>query len=243
MGKLVERDSTGRTVNLTGVRISFGDSLQTASLPKKNKDPSARPTHGVNLIIEKDSQHFQSNYDAIITALSNAAVEFKKPAEWWRSLFEDDPKQLCLRKGSRFKTAEGEVYKGYDGNLVLVLKGPRGGQKRPEIRDRYKKIIFSEPRNVLDPSMINEVAYNGSYADAIVSFYGTDNGGSDRLTGSCEALRSWQEGERLGGGGIYVEDDDFDDFEGEDSFDDGPSTGGTTASAEPKKSTTNLLDF
>ena len=236
MGKLVQRDASGRTVNLTGVRISFGESLQTASLPKKNNDPNARPSHGVNLIIEKDSEHFQSNYDAIVEALGNAATEFKKPADWWKSLFEDDPKQLCLRKGSRFKTPAGEIYKGYDGNLVLALKGPQGGRKRPEIRDRYKKVIFSEGRGALDPSKINEVAYNGSYTDAIVSFYGTDNGGSNRLTGSCEALRSWQEGERLGGGGIYVEDDDFDDFEGDDSFEDGPATQAPQASG-------NLIDF
>ncbi|HOF84886.1 MAG TPA: hypothetical protein PLP41_04145, partial [Treponemataceae bacterium] len=55
---------------------------------------------------------------------------------------------------------------------------------------------------------------------------GTDNGGSARLTGSVESLRSWQEGDRLGGGGVYVDDDDFDDFgeegdydEAEDDFD------------------------
>lgn len=234
MGKINEKDKTGRTVTLTHVRLSFGDSLQTATLPKKNKDPNAKPAHGVNLILEATDPEFKSNEAAIIDALRSAAKEFKKPEEWWKTLFEDDPKQLCLRKGSRMKTEAGEVYKGYDGNLYLALKGPRGGQKRPEIRDRYKKIIYSEPRGVLDPSKINEIAYNGSYADAIVSFYGTDNGGSARLTGSVESIRSWQEGDRLGGGGIYVDDDDFDDLEPDDSFGNGPTTA-------PKS--TNLLDL
>lgn len=234
MGKINEKDQTGRTATLTHVRLSFGDSLQVASLPKKNKDPAAKPTHGVNLILEATDPGFASNEAAVISALRAAAKEFKKPEEWWKTLFEDDPKQLCLRKGSRMKTEAGEVYKGYDGNLYLALKGPRGGQKRPEIRDRYKKIIFSETRGVLDPSKINEVAYNGSYADAIVSFYGTDNGGSSRLTGSVESIRSWQEGDRLGGGGVYVDDDDFDDLETDDSFDNGPT---------PAPKSTNLLDL
>ena len=133
----------------------------------------------------------------------------------------DDPKQCSLRKGEKFKDQQGQVYKGYEGNLILVAKGPKGGQNRPQIRDRYKKVIE-------DISKINEIAYNGCYCDAIISFYGTDNGGTARLTCSVEAIRCYNEGERLGGGGVYVEDDDFDDLEADDSFDEGPSKGGTS---------------
>lgn len=228
MGKLVEKDPTGRTVNLKGVRLSFADSLDVASLPKKNKDPNAKPKHGANLILERDSEHFEANKKVVIQALKNAAVEFKKPEDWWKKLFENNPDKLCFKKGDSFQTDAGEIYKGYEGNLILALKGPAGGAKRPQIRDRYKKIIH-DPASHPDTSKIKEVAYNGSYCDAIVSFYGTDNGGADRLTGSIEAIRSWQEGERLGGGGVYVDEDDFDDLEEDDSFDSGPSTGAASS--------------
>ena len=224
MAKMNTKDATGRTVTLTGVRLSFGDSLDVASLPKNNKDPAARPKHGVNLIIERDSDDFEANKTVIIQALKNASVEFKKPETWWKTLFDDKPDNIALKKGERFKTDAGEIYKGYEGNLVLALKGPAGGAKRPQIRDRNKKIIH-DPAVCPDTSRIKEVAYNGSYADAIVSFYGTDNGGTARLTGSVEAIRSHERGERLGGGGVYVDDDDFDDLEDDGSFDEGPSTG------------------
>lgn len=224
MGKVNTKDATGRTATLTGVRISYGDSLQEASLPKNNKDPNAKPKHGANLIIERNSEHFDSNKAAIISCLKSAGVYFKKPEDWWKTLFDDKPDNLCFKKGDRFKTAEGEIYKGYEGNLILALKGPAGGAKRPQIRDRYKKIIE-------DVSKINEIAYNGSYADAVVSFYGTDNGGTARLTGSIESLRSWQEGDRFGGGGVYVDDDDFDSFDDDDdSFESGGSSSSSSSS-------------
>lgn len=226
MAKLNTKDATGRTATLTGVRLSFGDSLDVASLPKKNNDPSAKPKHGVNLIIEKDSADFEANKAVIIEALKNASTEFKKPDTWWKTLFDDKPDNICMKKGDRFKTDAGEIYKGYEGNLVLALKGPAGGLKRPQIRDRNKKIVH-DPSTCPDTTRIKEVAYNGSYADCIVSFYGTDNGGTARLTGSVEAIRSHERGERLGGGGIYVDEDDFDDLEQDDSFDNAPSSVGS----------------
>lgn len=217
MGKVSPKDPTGRTVVLTGLRVSFGESLQEAQLPKKNKDPNARPTHGSNLIVNtKDEKNFESNQKAIISALKAAAREFNKPEDWYKRLMEDDPKQCSLRKGNKFKDANDQVYKGYEDNLILVTKGPKGGKERPQIRDRYKKIIT-------DVSKINEIVYNGTLCDAVISFYGTDNGGTARLTCSVESIRSWQEGEKLGGGGIYVEDDDFEDLPDDDSFDNGPN--------------------
>lgn len=225
MGKIIEKDKTGRTVLLTRARASFADSLQEATLPRKNKDPNAKPKHGSNFIIEKDgpyADHFESNKAAIISALKAACREFKKPEDWWKTLWDDKPDNISFKRGDRFKTDDGEIYKGYAGNLVVSAKGPKGGQLRPQIRDRYKKIIE-------DISRINEIVYNGTYCDAIVSFYGTENGGTPRLTCSVEAVRSLQEGDRLGGGGVYVDDDDFDTVGDDDSFESGPST-----SSKPK---------
>lgn len=231
MGKVNEKDSSGRTVTLTKVRASFAESLQEAQLPKKNKDPNAKPSHGANWLLERDSPDFESNKAAVISALKAAAREFKRDEMWFKTLMDDDPKQCALRKGEKFKDASGQIYKGYEGNLVIVSKGPGGGRRRPQIRDRYKKVID-------DVSKINEIVYNGSVCDVIISFYGTDNGGTARLTCSVEAVRSWQEGERLGGGGVYVEDDDFDDAEDDGSFDDGPSTG-----AKSSQSNDDLIDI
>jgi hypothetical protein len=235
MGKLNQKDATGRTVTLTKVRLSFGESLNRKSLPKKNKDPNAKPKHGANFILEKDSPDYASNMAAIHEALANAAKEFKKPENWWTTLLESKPDKLCLKKGDTFVQADGQVYKGYAGNMVLAVKGPAGGEKRPQIRDRYKKVI-AVPENAVEAPIVTEIAYNGCVCDVIVSFYGTDNGSSDRLTGSVEAIRSWQEGERLGGGGVYVDDDDFDDAPDEDdSFDAGP--------AQSSTSSTTLIDL
>lgn len=210
MGRVLDRDSTGRTVLLTNVRLSFADSLKEAKLPKK-PEPGAKATHSTNLLIEKGSPDYESNVAAVKAALRAAAKEFKRPEDWWERLWADDPKQLSFRKGDKFKTDAGEIYKGYEGNTVVICKGPSGGLKRPKLLDRHKREV-----EVKD---INDVCYNGSYCDAQVSFYGTDTGGTARLTCSVEAIRSHQQGERLGGGGIGVDTDDFDDLGGDDSFD------------------------
>lgn len=223
MGKVNEKDKTGRTVTLTNVRASFADSLNVATLPKKNNDPNAKPKHGANFILEKDTPDYESNKAACISAMKAAGVEFKKPEGWWKTLWDDKPANLSFRKGDSFKMDSGEIYKGYEGNIVISAKGPKGGQLRPQIRDRYKKMV-----EVAD---INDVVYNGTYCDVIISWYGTENGGTPRITCSVEAVRSRQEGERLGGGGIYVDDDDFDTLEADDSFDNGPSTSSKSDSA------------
>lgn len=210
MGKVMERDTTGRTVQLTNVRLSFADSLKDASLSKK-ADPGSRPTHGTNFIIEKGTPDYDSNVAAIKSALRAAAKEYKKPEDWWETLWADKPDKLCFRKGDRFKTDDGVIYKGYEGHAVVVAKGPSGGQKRPKMLDRHKREVEYKD--------IHDVMYGGSYCDAQISFYGTDTGGTARLTCSVEAIRSRQEGERLGGGGIGVDVNDFEDLGGDDSFD------------------------
>lgn len=218
MGKIYEKDATGRTVLLKKVRVSFGESLQEASLPKKNRDANSRPTHGSNFIISRDKPDFASDKEVIISALKAACREFKKPEEWWKTLFEDKPDNISFRKGDRFKQENGEIYKGYEGNLVIIAKGPKGGKERPVIMDRYKKVVT-------DISKINEIVYNGTEADVLISFYGTDNGGTARLTCSVQHVRSWQEGERLGGGGVYADADDFDDADdGDDGFAEKPKS-------------------
>jgi hypothetical protein len=228
--RLNEKDATGRTVVLNNVRLSFGDTLNVKRLPKKVTADS-RATHGCNFILERGQPEFEANKAAVVAALQNAAKEFKRPENWWETLMSDDPKSLCLRKGNSFKDKNNQPYKGYADNLIIAAKGPRGGVNRPKIKDRNKKDVAGDfNQEVADVPKINEVAYNGAYGDAIISFYATDNGGTARITCSVEAFRSYERGEKLGGGGVFIEDDDFDDLENDDGF-------------EPSKPSTGLLDI
>ncbi|MFC7704851.1 ssDNA-binding protein [Plastorhodobacter daqingensis] len=211
-GKISPKDPTGRTVQLSRVRLSFAESLQEARVPKDSA-PGTEPKHGANILIEKGGKYpddFASNVQAVKQALAAACREFKRPEDWWKTLFEDSPKECAFRKGTRYKKSDGAIYDGYEEALVIAAKGPRGGREgfRPKIMDRYKRDV-----EVKD---INAVAYNGTYADVIVSFYGTKNGGTPRISASIEAIRSHQEGDRLGGGGVEVSSDDFDDLEDDD---------------------------
>jgi hypothetical protein len=227
MGKLYEKDTTGRSTLLTRVRASFAESLQEK---KPHQSDPTKLSHGANFILERGSPDFESNKAAIAVALQNTCKEAKRPENWWRELFDDDPKQLAFRKGERFKEKKtSQVYKGYENNLIVVGKGPKAGAERPgKLLDRYKR-----PIEVKD---INEVIYNGTLCDVVISWYYTDKHGPARITCSIEAVRSWQEGERLGGGGLYVDEDDFDTIEGDDDGFDAPPKTQTSSSF-------NLLDF
>lgn len=226
--KIIERDKTGRTVLLKRVRLSFADSLQEASVPRK-AEPGTMPTHSANVLVEKDQPGFEEKKAIIVKALMATSVEFKKPEDWWKRLMETSPDKLCFKKGTSFANDEtGEVYKGYENALVVVGKGPGGGRKRPILKDRHKRDVEVED--------INDVFYNGCYADVVVSFYGTDKGGTARITCSFEVIRSHQEGERMGGGGVGYDDEDFDDLEDDDD-DDGFGT--SSESSETSGSSTS----
>ena len=213
MAKLIDRDKTGRTVLITG-RLSFAETLKEAKGSKANPE---RLTHGGNLIILHDRPDFEETKKVIVQALENTCLEAKRSKDWWRTLYDDEPKQLCFRKGEQFRGKDGKVYLGYGNKLIVVGKGPKAGAERPgKMLDRHKR-----PVEVKD---INDVFYNGTLSDMQIAFYYTDKHGPARITCSIEGMRSYQEGERLGSGGTYVDDDDFDTLEADDSFDSGPKT-------------------
>ena len=211
---MAEQKTDGRTVQLKRVRLSFCDSLLHKKKTAKTED--AKEAHSVNVILEKDSPHYDANTKKIRKALDAASEEFwKGKPDKWRSIMEDDPKRVCYRKGDRFKNqTTGEIYDGYEGNWAIAGKGPMGGQKRPKLLDRRKREV--ETDDILD------VFYAGTYADVIVSFYGTDKGGLGVFC-SVEAIRSHEEGERMAGG-FDVDPDVFDDL---DDDDDGFSDSGS----------------
>lgn len=210
-----------RTVLLKGVRFSFTDTLLTPGTPKGVSD--ATPKYGCNIINEKDSKHFADNDRKIRAAMSEAGRQFKNDEDLYKKIIEKDAKRVAYRKGERFRNDEGKVYDGYEGNFAISATGPRGGKDRPTLKDRRKRDITQNDKD------IPIVCYSGTYGDAVVSFYATDKGGLGIFC-SIEVLRSHEEGDRIGGGRVEVSDDVFDDLEDDDSFDD--DTGGSAGASD-----------
>lgn len=216
-----------RTVQLKMVRLSFTDGLKD----KKAAVRDGKEKHSVNLIVvqaddgtplgKKAAAEFERNEAKIFAAMGAACDQQWGKADAYVAISQDDAKRCAFRKGERFKNEEGEIYKGYEGNWAISASGPRGGQLRPKMFDRHKRQV--EEKDILD------VCYGGAYSDAIVSFYGTNEGGRGVFC-SVEAIRSRQEGERIGGGGWTGSVDEFDDIDDGDAFE-GTSAGGAGAAA------------
>lgn len=198
----IEEKSDGRTVQLKRVRLSFATSLK--DMKKTANTDDAKMAHSANLILEAGSETFDANKAKCMAAIKEACSQEWKKEDKWKDIQEDNPKRICFRKGERFKNQQtGLVYAGYEGNMVIAGKGPGAGQRRPKLLDRRKRLV--EYKDILD------VCYGGSLVDAVVSFYGTQKGG-DGVFCSIEAIRSWEEGDRVGGG-IEVDEDDFEDLD------------------------------
>lgn len=202
----VEERGDGRTVQLKKVRLTFTESLKEARATVED----GVPKHTCTIILESDQPGFEVNKKKIMSAIEAACDKEWKSADKWKTIAEDDPKRVAFRKGERFKNRDGQVYGGFEGNYGLAVSGPHGGKKRPKMLDRHKREVGTE--DILD------VVYPGTYADVVVSFYGTKKGGNGMFA-TVEAIRSHQDGERMGGG-VHVDADDFDDLEDDGDDDD-----------------------
>jgi hypothetical protein len=201
MSKVMSED--GRSILLSGMRLSFAEGIKDKKIVKGVE--GGTPKYNFNLINETDGKNFKVNDKLIIAAMEAAGEVTWKKKNAHEQIFDDNPKRICYKNGNRFKSAEsGEIYAGYEGNKAMSCGTPGGGQKRPKLMDRRKRAVSEE--DILD------VFYSGCYVDAVVSFFGTDKGGKGIFC-TVDAIRSHEEGERLGGGGIRVEEDDFDDLE------------------------------
>lgn len=205
----VEERGDGRTVQLKNVRLVFTDSLKEARATVENGEPK----HTCTILLEADKPESEANKKKLMAALEAASEREWKKKDSWKAIAEDDPKRVAFRKGERFKNKEGEVYAGFAGNHALAVSGPMGGKKRPKILNRHKQAVAVD--DILD------VVYPGTYADVVVSLYGTNKGGKG-VFASVEAIRSRQEGERVGGG-VDVDADDFDDLDDDDDLIEGES--------------------
>lgn len=205
----VEKRGDGRTVQLNNVRLVFTDSLKEARAPVENGDPK----HTCTVLLEAGKIETEANKKKLMAAIEAACEREWKNKDAWKAIAENDPKRVAFRKGERFKNKEGEVYAGFAGNHALAVSGPRGGKKRPKILNRNKQAVSVE--DILD------VVYPGTYADVVVSLYGTNKGGKG-VFASINGIRSRQEGERIGGD-VDVDADDFDDLEDDDLIEDDSS--------------------
>ncbi|MBB5986011.1 ssDNA-binding protein [Sphingobium lignivorans] len=207
---MAERDP--RTVLLKRVRLSFPDIKEPGQAVKDGK-----LRYGAKLVIEFEGDDSKAkalaaeNKAKAIAAMEAAGDQAWKNTAAYKGIMEDDPKRVSFRSGKRFKNKEtGEVYAGYDGNFVISASGPAGGKKRPQLKDRMKRDVVEKD--------IEDVFYPGTYVDAYVSFYGTDEGGRG-LFASIDLLRSHQEGK------VTARTFTFDDDELDDLDDDTPEPG------------------
>jgi len=219
-----------RMVTLKKLRASFTDSLTT---PKPTVTGGV-PKSTVNLILESDLPETEANKALIMGALKACGVEHWQKPDMYKIILEEDPKRISYRKGERFKNSDGEVYKGYEGNMVIAAAGPGASKnpKRPVILDRRKTPIWHPAKGAENVGKIAEVVYSGCYVDAKVEFYpvsGKDAGGNG-IFAVVHLIRSRQEGERMAGG-FAVTDADIDEF---DDLDDGDleDIGSGSASAD-----------
>lgn len=231
-------EADDRTATLKGVRFSFTDAIPEKK--KSSDEEGAKPKHGLNIIIETTgpyAKYADENKAKVIAIMKAAGLKQWKKELAYKDIQEDSPKRVFFRKGDRFKNKDGQIYAGYEGNYAMSVSGPSGGQKRPRLIDRRKRILIgpgdsipTQTKQEVINVTVDEIAnvfYSGCYGDVKISAFGTDKG-SRGLFATCELLRSYQEGERMAGGYQYTDDDldEMDDLEpivGEDDMDAAPS--------------------
>jgi len=223
-----------RIATLKRVRLSFTDSLHTAKATVKD----GAKKHGCNILIEPGQPETDANNAAVMKAIRASGEQQWGNEEKFKVIAEDKPDRVAFRKGERFKNQESqEVYKGYEGAMVIPGYGPGGSKspKRPLLMDRRKKWIWNPHNGAENVDRIPDVFYSGVYADVKVEFYpitGKDNGG-DGIFATIQVIRSREEGDRMAGGYNFTEKDmsDFDDLPEGDAFE-GTASGGAAASGD-----------
>lgn len=208
-----EKKKNPRIATLKNVRLSFTDSLGKAKATVKD----GVPKHGCNILIEPGKPETDANKAAVRAALAAASEETWGKADKWQKIAENKPDRVQYRKGEKFTNSDDEVYKGYEGCMVVPGYGPGGTKnpKRPAIMDRRKNWIWNPDKGAeATDAKILDVCYSGTYADVKVEFYGItgSESGGDGIFTSIHLIRSRQTGDRMAGG-FRVDDSDADDFD------------------------------
>lgn len=207
-----EKAKNPRIATLKNVIGSFTDSLKDAKATVKN----GVPKHGLNIIVPANEPDSEANNAAIVAALETTGEEQWQKKDKWKSIQSKDPKRVQYRAGEHFTNADDEIYRGYEGSMVVPAYGPGGTKnpKRPLIMDRKKNWIWNPDKGAEQLGKILEVVYSGVRMDVKVEFYpvtGADAGGDGIFT-AVHLIRSRQVGERMAGG-YRVDESDVDDFD------------------------------
>lgn len=109
--------------------------------------------------------------------------------------------KICLKDGDESARPE------YEGAYTIKAST----KKRPLVIDRDRSPIAEE----------DEKIYSGCYVNAIVTLWAQNNQYGKRINAQLDGVQFYRDGEPFGEGGISV--DEFDEFGGDDSFDDDDS--------------------
>lgn len=147
---------------------------------------------------------------------------------------ENPPKikadKLCLQDGDEVS------YAGYADHYYISASRTAYGTgdavpKRPYRIIGRNKVKHDDGRVAFPDTKPGDV-YSGCYVNVIIRLWAQDDDDyGKRINASIEAVQFWEDGESFGGGKKVNVDDAFDEFGGDDAFDDDAS-GAKSAPAE-----------
>lgn len=153
-------------------------------------------------LIDPHTQSGKENIRAIEAEIAKVAkATWAEKAE--KILKVLDKNRKAFLDGDLCTNAEGDIYDGYDGMMVVKA----ANKKRFKTINRDKSVIVES----------DDILYGGCYVDAIVSFYSiTDQKrGGNGIFATLELIRFRKDGEAFGAGPVN-EDDYLDDLEDEE---------------------------
>jgi hypothetical protein len=225
-----EKKQDPRTCKLL-VRLSFTDGLKDKKAPVRD----GKEKHSVNLIVVSTADDADPQSKAGRCAVRGAAEanhglhqgsrrrSVGQAGRVQRHRRERTRSGSASARASASKTTKAKSTKATPGigpsaapAPVAVSVARRCGIVSSVRSAATRRATMIKKGNFFDVDDILNVCYSGCYADVIVSFYGTDEGGKGIFC-SVEAIRSRQEGPQIGGG-IQTSADDFDDLDGGDAF-------------------------
>lgn len=181
-----------RTVYLKGVRLSY------PHLHERHKaSEDAQPKFSATFLIDPSTKEGKMNIRKLEAAVKAAELQaFKKSGLKYKSdrnHFMDGNE--CLDKA-------GEIKVGYEDMMVV-----KASNKDPiKLIHRNKKPVEADKTPF----------YAGCIVEGFVNAYGTTKGGSNGLFFTMDAVRFWEDGERIGRG--EISDDAFDDDDEDEGY-------------------------
>lgn len=215
---------TNPEVKLTDVRGSFLDNIyepEVGDVRVKGKHKGKTPYRwSGNFLIPKTNT-------TLIAAIKKAMTEARD--QEWPS---DPPKlkgdKMCLQDGDEVE------YAGYAGHYYLSASRTAYGSGGSPAKRPYRIIGRNKVKRD-DGSMgfpDSTEVYSGCFLNAIIRIWAQDDPDyGKRINASIEGVQFWRDGDAFGGGKKVDVDNAFDEFGGDDGFDESP-TEATTDDAD-----------